>query len=361
MAVRDGFVVYLTREGTLLAAPLDAAQGTLGQPVLLEGRFTPGSAPTVADNGTLVAFRGTANTRLELVDVHGVGVPVVDPASLPPNPSFPRFSPDGRRIAITSNERRGGVNVNEFGVVSIVDVASGTTTRLTGDAFADRPEWSPDGQRVLFRRLEATEEFWWQPYDRSRPPTVLQRDATQRIAEGTISPDGRWLLFRTLNPQTGRDIWYRAMSGSDTTPKPFEVTPYDELMPRFSPNGQWVAYESNESGSPEVFLRPFPGPGGRTQVSVGGGSEPIWAPDGRRLFYLAGTDLIAATVATEGGVRIVSREKLFSAGFLPGAIHANYDVARDGQHFLMTRAAGESIDLTVTLHWLADAQRRLGK
>ncbi|MFN8715825.1 MAG: TolB family protein, partial [Gemmatimonadaceae bacterium] len=204
------------------------------------------------------------------------------------------------------------------------------------------------------------EQLWWQPYDRSAPAVVLQGDATARVAEGVLSPDGRWLLYRTLAEQTGRDIWYRAMTG-DTAPQRFEVTEADELMPRFSPNSQWVAYTSNESGVPEVFVRPFPGPGGRTKVSAEGGSEPVWAPDGRRLYYLSGNDLLAATLATDGGLHVVSRQKLFAADVLPGAIHANFDVSPDGRHFLMARTSTGQVDLTVALNWMAEVRRRAGR
>ncbi|MBU6367890.1 MAG: PD40 domain-containing protein, partial [Gemmatimonadetes bacterium] len=147
----------------------------------------------------------------------------------------------------------------------------------------------------------------------------------------------------------------------DTTPRPFEVTEYDEVMPRFSPDGRWVAYTTNESGLPEVFVRPFPGPGGRTQVSSGGGTEPVWAPDGRRLYYLTGNDLMAATVVAEGGLRVVARQKLFTSDAIPGSIHANYDVSPDGRHFLMARSTGGSVDLTVALNWLAEVKRRVSR
>jgi Tol biopolymer transport system component len=126
-------------------------------------------------------------------------------------------------------------------------------------------------------------------------------------------------------------------------------------MPRFSPDGRWVAYTSNDGGRTEVFVRPFPGPGGRTQISADGGADPVWAPDGRRLFYLNGTELTAATLGTERDLRVLSRDKLFAADVSAGSIHANFDVARDGRHFLMLRSSGSGVDLAVTLNWLATA------
>jgi Tol biopolymer transport system component len=364
VGMHDGLLVYTTGDGTLMAAELDVGRRVLGRPVAVDARVTRGSAPAIARNGTLAMYTGTPDARLELVDEQGRGTPLGDSAGIPANVLFPRFSPDGRRIAMAVRERAAGQNEAIRATVSIVDLASRTTTRLTTDIPADRPEWSPDGRRVLFRRLVATggDELWWQPYDRSSPAEPLQRLGSQLrfVSEGMISTDGQWLLYRTVSDQTGRDIWYRALRG-DTTPRPFETSPADEMMPRFSPDGRWVAFTSDESGTSEVFVRPFPGPGGRMQVSAGGGTEPVWAPDGRRLFYISGTDFMAASLATEGGLRVTARERLFRADFTPGSIHANYDVAKDGRHFLMARSSGGGMDLTVVLHWLDEARRQLAR
>ena len=356
VAVREDLVIYVSAEGALMAARLDAKRMTLSTPVSLRERVTPGSLPALSASGTLLMFTGLATTRLELVDDRGQGTPVADPGNGTLGAMFPRFSPDGRRIALSVMDRRVDALTSIPNTITVVDVAAGTATRLTNDLLADRPEWTPDGKRLIYRRIDSgREELWWQPFDRSQPAERLQpMRGIDRIAEGVLSPDSRWLLFRTLSLSTGRDIWYRALAG-DTTPRPFEVTPYDEAMPRFSPDGRWVAYTSNEAGSTEVFVRPFPGPGGRTQISADGGTDPVWAPDGRRLFYLNGTELTAATLGTEQDLRVLSRDKLFAADVTAGGIHANFDVARDGRHFLMLRSSGSGVDLAVTLNWLATA------
>jgi Tol biopolymer transport system component len=359
IGIRDDLLLYVTVDGRLMAASIDLRTFKLGTPTAIETRLIPGSSAALSANGALVMITGASSTQLELVDEHGNGTPIGALANTTARIGFPRFSPDGTRIALSSTDR-----ADAAAAISILDIASGTTTRLTTDGAFDRPEWSPDGKRVLFRRLfdeSAHEEIWWQPFDRSAAAEPLQRQTgKEERSEGLLSPDGKWLMYRTLAPQTGRDIWYRAMSG-DTTSKPFEVTPFDELMPRFSPDGRWVAYTSNETGAPEVFVRPFPGPGGRTQISTGGGTEPVWAPDGRHLFYIRGNDLMSATVSSGSAVTAASRERMFSANSLPGSIHANYDVAKDGRHFLMVRSVGSQSDLTVVLHWLEDAKRRLAR
>ena len=357
----DGdLLFFMTADQKLMAARVDLRAQTLGPATTLESGLITGSAAALSANGTLLMFTGDSRTQLDLVDERGVGTPITE-ASGALNMMFPRLSPDGKRVAVAASERIGmGVNSR----VNIIDIAAGTTTRLTGDTVSDRPEWSPDGTRVIFRRFYADrrEELWWQPYDRSGPPEPLQTGAgSQRlIAEGMVSPDGASLIYRTVADTTGRDIWYRALRG-DTTPKPFEVTPADETMPRFSPDGRWVTYVSNESGAPEVFVRPFPGPGGRTQISAGGGTEPVWSPDGRRLFYLNGNDLMAATLSVSSGVTVSARERVLTADVAPGGIHANYDVAKDGRHFLMVRNAGGSTDLTIVLNWLESARKRVAR
>jgi serine/threonine-protein kinase len=364
VGIVDGLLYFVTSDGKLMAAPLDLDAQTLGTAVTLESGIVAGSQASLSANGTLLMFSGEVRTALELVDERGNGTPIAGVGAATATATammFPRFSPDGKRAAVAYSDRAGSaLNYR----LNVIDIAAGTTTRLTGDTASDRPEWSPDGTRVIYRRLydDRREELWWQPFDRSGPPEPLQRpQGTQRlIAEGMVSPDGASLIYRTLADATGRDIWYRALRG-DTTPKPFEVTTADEVMPRFAPDGRWVTYVSNESGIPEVFVRPFPGPGGRTQISTGGGTEPVWSPDGRRLFYLHGSDLMAANLTSGAAIGVASRERVFAADVTPGVIHANYDVAKDGHHFLMVRNAGGSTDLVVALNWLAEVQKKLAR
>ncbi|MDQ8165357.1 MAG: hypothetical protein P3A28_06320, partial [Gemmatimonadota bacterium] len=108
-----------------------------------------------------------------------------------------------------------------------------------------------------------------------------------------------------------------------------------------------------------VYVRPFPGPGGRVQVSAGAGTEPVWSPDGKRIYYIAGRDLIAANVAAGSTFTVGAREVLFSDDFVPGSIHANYDVSRDGTSFLMAMAKDQASSFTVVVNWLQDVKRRL--
>ena len=130
-------------------------------------------------------------------------------------------------------------------------------------------------------------------------------------------------------------------------------------MARVSPDGHWITYVSAESGRDQVIVQPFPGAGARTQVSINGGREPVWSPDGRRLFYRDDQDFIAASLNTSSGqMSVTSRDKLFSDTFLRAPFHANYDVAPDGSHFLFLKATEEP-QLIVAENWLDEVRTRL--
>ena len=164
-----------------------------------------------------------------------------------------------------------------------------------------------------------------------------------------MSPNGQTLLYRVDDPVRARDIYTMPLAG-DKTPRPFLTTEFDELTPRFSPDGQWIAYVSNESGRDEVYLRPFPGPGGRALVSSGGGEEPVWSRDGRRIFYRSADAVVAASVSLAGNPAVTARDTIVTGPFLSSRFHPMYDVAPDGKRLLMLQGAATPV-LTVVLNW----------
>jgi serine/threonine-protein kinase len=150
---------------------------------------------------------------------------------------------------------------------------------------------------------------------------------------------------------------YRRLAG-DTASRPVAATDFVEAQARMSPDGRWVAYVTDASGTSQVVVRPFPGPGGVTQVSIGGGSEPVWSRDGRRIFYRDGRHLIAASLTTTSGMAVTGRTQLFRDTYLfAQAPHANYDVSPDGSRFLMIKSADDP-KLFVVYGWL-DQLRQL--
>ena len=292
----------------------------------------------------MIYNRGAALGALTLVDLRGAQQTLL---SEPKAYLQPRFSPDGRRIAVSFDDD-----------IWTYDMASATLTRLTTVGRNDRPEWTPDGRRVLFRSSrDGNDDLWWQEADGSGVAERLLQlpDGPQ---EGIISPDGKWLVLRTAGLNTKRDIYYRAMNG-DTTLHPIATSEFEELMPRMSPDGKWIAYISDESGSNEVYVRGFPGPSGKVRVSIDGGSEPVWSPDGGKIYYRRARDLIVAMVQTRPAFSVVDHKKVFEGTYMTSAIHANYDLSPDGKRLLMVTRAGTDAQVIIVQNWAKEARARL--
>ncbi len=350
LGVLDGQLVYASVTGALMAVPFDTrrmrpagAPVVVGDAVVLD---SDGAAKAeLSPSGSLIYQVGRATMQIALADRNGQSRTVIAEAR---RYEFPRFSPDGKRVALT-------VTTDTSTDVWIVDLASGIRTRLTtGGTANDRPEWSPDGQRVLYdSNRGGAYALWWQPADGTGAPQTLLGLPGTDILEGVVSHDGRYLVYRT-GPG---DIWYRRLDG-DTTSHPITATPAAEYGPRLSPDDRWVAYSSDESGDQQVYVRPFPSLGARVQVSVDGGSEPVWSADGKRLYYRRNRLLKAATFAATPAFAVTSREELFEGDFVFQAVHAEYDVSPDGAHFLMLKLAGSDVQTIVVQNWLYELRAR---
>jgi eukaryotic-like serine/threonine-protein kinase len=176
------------------------------------------------------------------------------------------------------------------------------------------------------------------------------------------SPDGQLLAFVELNPTTGYDIWVLRMS--DRKAQPFLRTPFNESSPQFSPDGRWLAYLSDESGRYEVYVQPYPGPGGKWQISTDGGTEPVWNRNGRELFYRSGDKMMAVDIATQPSFVAGKPRMLFQGQYTPNPGRLpQYDVSPDGQRFLMlkpTEQAGAApTQINVVLNWFEELKRRV--
>jgi serine/threonine-protein kinase len=326
--VDRGFVVLSNEDGTLVALPFDAAQARpTGAPVTIvrdmsqQDAFV--SSAGVSVSGSIIYPQSGASTlrRLTLVARSGQATPL---ASEPRQFDNPRFSPDGRRIAVTVRES-GGAGRD----VWVFDVAQRSWSRLTTDGLSDGPIWTPDGRRLVY---SSNADLWWNAADGSERPESLYVANGGRIA-GSVTPDGRSAVYQEYD--SGND-GIRSLA-FDSAPASHLLLPaaFNESEVTLSPDGHWMAYQSDEADRMEVYVRPYPGPGGRVSVSLLGGTEPAWSRDGRELFYRAGDSLMAATVTYAPTLAVTGRRMLFTGGFLSNAKSREYDPAPDGQHFVM--------------------------
>ncbi len=347
--------------GNLMAVPFDPQRLEVTGPAVpvVEGVLqstTSGAAQySFSATGSLVYIPGSNQAdqrRLVWVTRNGAEQPVDAPA----RPYvFPRLSPDGRRVAVVIAEQESQV--------WLYDLSRETLTRLTFEGNVNlNPVWTPDGKRVAFHsNKEGPPTIYWQLADGSGRPERLTTTEYVHVPM-SWSPDGQLLAFFEVNPATGYDIWVLRLS--DRKAQPFLRTPFEESVPRFSPDGRWLAYVSNESGRHEIYVQPFPGPGGKLQISSEGGREPAWNPNGRELFYRSGDKMMAVDIATQPSFAAGKPRVLFEGRYEPSLATApNYDVSPDGQRFLMLKRSeageGAPTQINVVLNWFEELKRRV--
>ncbi len=343
-----GHVIFIREDGTLMAAPFYPRAQQVGAGIPLLQGLQPNLA-SLSPSGTLVYALGATTGQVVMVDERGGSTSLLaDRARY----AHPRLSPDGKRLAIDITS---GVTTDLW----TFDVASGTPTRLTTSNNNDRPEWTADGRRLLYLSTRGGEDYtvWWQLADGSGPAEQLFK-SPNAAREVLFTPDQRSLIYREDNPDSLRDIRMVSLDQKDS-PTALVATRFDELMPRLSPDGRWLAYQSNESGQYEIYVRPFPQGGGRITISNGGGTEPLWSRDGR-LFYRNGRELVAVNYSTNPAFAITSRRVLFSENYDLHPFHPNYDITPDGKRFVMIKPGTEEVQVVVVINWIEELRQRLG-
>ena len=344
-----GHVIYISEDRALMATPFDPrTMQTTGAPIDLVQGVDANSA-ALSPAGTIAYAQGASTSEVVTVDERGASTLLFTERA---RYAHPRLSPDGKRLAID-------ITSGSTTDVWTFDVASGTPTRLTTSANNDRPEWTADGARLLYSSTRGADEYsiWWQPADGSGPAEQLFR-GPNAAREVSLTPDGRSLIYREDHPDSLRDIRMAPVGVKDSSAA-LVSSRFDELMPRLSPDGRWLAYQSNESGKYEIYVRPFPQGGGRITISNGGGTEPIWSRDGR-LFYRNGRDLVAVAYSAVPAFAVTSRKVLFAGTYELHPFHPNYDVTPDGKHFIMIRPGNEEVQVVVVVNWIEELRRRLG-
>jgi serine/threonine-protein kinase len=358
----SGHLIY-ARDGKLMAVPFDADKLEItGQPFpVADGVFmsanTGMAAFAISSAGHLVYAAGPEErgTRLPVwVDRQGHKSAL----PLPPRSYLhPRLSPDGRQLAIEVE----GASHDIF----TYDFARDVFTKMSFDGASHWPLWTPDGRRLTFRSWKTgTMTMWWMPADRSASPQLLTNLGSMQSPE-SWAPDGRTLAFTQMDdPERGSDIYLLPLDG-DRKPHPLVQTKFSEGSPKFSPDGAWLAYSSNESSQPEVYAMAYPGPGAIIKISTNGGTDPLWRRDGRELYYRNGDQMLAVEVSAGRSVQSTFSKPrvLWSGHYLAGAgsscgmagpTSANYDVTANGQRFLMIEDASPSAEcerLRVVSNW----------
>jgi serine/threonine-protein kinase len=362
IGLSGGILLFMDLGGLMMAAGFDARTGEVRSgPVAVPNVPSGVSDAALASNGTLVFMKRPTGFDVVLSDERGNVV------SLLPNDSTRTFrglfSPDGSRIALSG----------WFGGTEgtwLFDIASSTLSPLPVRHAPNSLNWTPDGRRVVTlegaRRAPAITSVSADASDSPSPFAELPDG--RRAGSASLSSDGETLAITEdvgSNPML-RELDIVLLDLSDGSVTDFATGPANELAPRFSTDGRWLAYASNESGRYEVYVRPFPGPGGRIQVSAGGGSEPVWSPDGRRLYYRLGRALLSAdlTESASGELRVASRTRLFEDEFYGAdredALEATYDVSPDGTRFLFARAKGGAVpEIVIWTDWLGEVRELL--
>jgi eukaryotic-like serine/threonine-protein kinase len=357
LAILDGVLVYVQADGEVMAVRLAGGlRKVVGQPfpvhdpVPVNQGLNGNSGAYVSRGGAMVTSRGGELGLLEWFGPGGRAVPAVPGVR---TYAYPRIAPDGKRIAVVVLE-------DGKSDVWIYDPALSTFSKLTDVGSVTSVEWSADGSRVIYAATGQGQsgDVWSQP--------VAGGSAAERLfgepyvtPVAALSPDGRSLLVVSVT--TSVDL-VRVPLDSTRTARPYAATPANEGFGHFSPDGRWVAMESDETGRGEVYVRSFPDPSARIQVSVAGGEEPVWSADGTRIYYRAGNALIAARVALAPAFRLIGRDTVMR-GFSPiaGTFSSDYDVSRDGKRILAIAPQSNDFQLVVSPNWITEFRRRVAE
>lgn len=337
-----------------MAAPFDAKQlKVTGSPTrVLENvleSFDGAAQVSLSRSGNLVYVPGgfeSTSRLLMSVDRSGAAAPFAAP---PRAYSAPRLSPDGRKLAVTI-----AAATEDLWVYVIAEDA---LRQLTFEVNSSSPVWASDGASLAFSSSRSgAPNLFAVRVDGSGGEERLGVSDNPQLP-GSWSPDGGTLAYVERSASTGRDIWL--LTSADRRSHPFLTTPAHESAPRFSPDGRWIAYVSDESGRNEIYVRAVIDTSRRRQVSKDGGVEPVWARSGRELFYRSRDRIMTVSIGSGAELGAGESRVMFAGPFEKGTVDIpNYDVMPDGQRFVMIKAPEQDAtphSLHVVLNWLESA------
>ena len=361
-----GYLLYGTREGALFAVRFDAKSLTVtSAPVaVLDGVETSFAwllpKVVVSASGAMAYLPGQAGADGIIVQVDRTGheEPVL---TKPGSYAGPRFSPDGRRIALVMPDAKSSQQI------WIHDRASVTTRQLTFDGANVRPTWSPDGNRVAFSGTRANKwNTWWIPADGSG---LAQGASEGRDVVGASAVswtrDGKWIIVDGSPDDRkgagGEDVFAIPTSGTPRTIQPVVASPFNEQSGEVSPDGKWIAYASDDAGKYQVYIQPFMAPGGRTLISAGRASEAVWLSNTELAYIDNEADSLTLARLEFGPTVKVTRTALFDTrNYLKGSQSVrNFDVSPDGKSFMFVKPrAGKAVaDPVIVLNWTEEVKR----
>ncbi|MDA2925063.1 hypothetical protein MYX65_10525, partial [Acidobacteria bacterium AH-259-L09] len=364
--VPTGHLLY-AQAGTLLAVPFDLARlEVTGGPVPIiedvsQATSTGAAQFSFSGLGSLIYVPGGLSSEPEGTLVWVDRVRRVEPIVEKPLlfPRYPRLSPDGRRLALTTGP-------GDAGDLWVYDLAGRPPYPLAFEGHNDRAVWTPDSKRVAFGSTRAGPgNLFWIPADGSTLDPESLLTSPNRQLPRCWSPDGRELIFLQTSPD-GNDIMALPIEG-EREPRlvlrtEYPVTPNEGgAGAALSPDGRWLAYVSGVTGGPEIWVRPYPGPGAPSRISPNGGLEPVWGPKGREIFYLEGDKMMAVKIETDPEFRFEPPEVLFEESYL-NTNRPSYDVGPDGRFLMIQRVeqteeASAPTQLIIVQNWFEELKR----
>jgi serine/threonine-protein kinase len=358
LAVIDRVLVYVQADGAVMGVPLDrSGRHTAGSPtpvldpVEVRQGLNGNSEIFVSKGGALLTSRGGTDSRLAWIARDGTVTPLSNETR---EFSAPRLSPDGSRVAVAIED--GGKSA-----IWIYDIAASTFSRLASAEAAASVSWMPDGASVVYTAVggEGHYAIWRQNADGASPPEKLF-DAREFTLHSVAAPDGRSVLY---SGYAGNE-WelFRVALDSPKVATPYVGHLLGRFSPAFSPDGKWVMVSIGDNpGVSDVYIRSYPDPTVRLQVSAGGGDNGFWASDGKRVYYSVGPkQLLSATLATTPRLRVMARDTIFAtAPVLPGSGPATpFDIARDGRFLGLVKDRND-YQLVVVPNWLPELKQRM--